>query len=195
MQAKFPSVPDGNGSYIWGKDEPKFPRNFVRLSKSNKGSSPPRVKEERLQQCYERASRKLNPLVNKALDAMRNDNDPVTYLFGIVGRTVVDGPIPLKELLIQIYEQWDRIVKRQGINVPCLISFTYEEIQEARQQAQAWAATFNEYDGLRAQIGSKDGRVSHEKYDEAMAQFNTHKETLEDVQERLDSSSGARSTR
>lgn len=195
MQAKFPSVPDGNGSYIWGKDEPKLPKNFVRLSKSKKGSSPPRVKEERLQKCYERASRKLNPLVSKALDAMRNNNNPATYIFHIVGRTLVDGPIPLKELLIQIYEQWDWIVKRQGINVPCPISFTNEEIQEARQQAQAWAATFNEYDGVRSQIGGKDGWVSHEKYDEAMAQFIAHKETLEDVRERLDSSSGARSTR
>ena len=195
MQATFPSVSDGNGSYAWGLDEPKLPRNFDRLSKSKKESALHRFKEERLQQCYERASRKLNPLVSKALDAMRNNNNPVTYIFHIVGRTVVDGPIPLKELLIQIYEQWDWIVKRHGTNVPCPISFTDEEIQEARRQAQAWAATFNEYDGVRAQIGGKDGWVSHEKYDEAMAQFNAHKETLENLRERLDSLCGAQSTR
>lgn len=194
MQAKFPSVPDGNGSYIWGSDEPKLPKNFVRLSVSKKRLASHRL-EERLQQCYERASRKLNPSVSKALDAMRHNDDPVTYIFAIIGRTVVDGPIPLKELLIQIYEQWDWIVKRQGMNVPCPISFTNEEIQEARQQAQAWAATFNEYDGVRAQIGGKDGWVSHEEYDKAMVQFNAHKETLEDLRERLDSLSGARSTR
>jgi hypothetical protein len=64
---------------------------------------------------------------------------------------------PLKELLIQVYEKWDWIIKRRGIDVPCPISFTREEIREAREQTQAWAAAFNEFDGLRAQIVCKDG--------------------------------------
>ena len=195
IQARFPSVFNCDGSYPWGAVEPMLPKGLDSLSESDKESASHRLEEKRLKKFYEVASRNFNPLVFKALDAMRNEDNPVTFIFDVVGRTGIDGPIPLKELLVQIYEKWDWILKGKGIDVPCPISFTNEEIQEARQQAQAWATAFNEFDGLRAQIAGKDGWVSHEEYDEAMAQFNAHKETLEGLRKRLDSLSGARSTR
>lgn len=191
IQARFPSAFNCDGPYTWGAVEPKLPDNFDSLSESDKESVSNRLSEERLKKFYEVASRKFNPLVFKALDAMRNENDPIAFIFDIVGRTWVDGPIPLKELLIQVYEKWDWIIKRRGIDVPCPISFTREEIREAREQTQAWAAAFNEFDGLRAQIVCKDGWVSHEEYDEAVAQFDAHKKTLEELRKRLDHLSGA----
>jgi hypothetical protein len=180
IQARFPSIFDYDGPYTWGAVEPKLPNDFDSLSESDKVSASNKLSEERLKKFYEVASRKFNPLVFKALDTMRNENDPTTFAFDIVGQTWVNGPIPLKELLIQIYEKWDWIIKRRGIDVPCPISFTREEIREAREQAQAWAAAFNEFNSLRDQIVGKDGWVSHE-YDEAMIQFNAHKKTLEEL--------------
>lgn len=41
------------------------------------------------------------------MDAMRNDNDLTMFIFYVVGQSSLDGPMPLKELLIQIYEKWD----------------------------------------------------------------------------------------
>ena len=193
IQAQFPLIFNCDGPYTWGAVEPKLPDDFDLLAESDKESALNRLSEERLKKFYEVASRKFNPLVFKAMDAMRNEDDPTTFIFYIVGQTWVDGPIPLKELLIQIYQEWDWIAERRGTAVPCPISFTQEEIAEAKQQAEVWAAAFKEFDGLRARIVGKDGWVSHNEYDKAMAQFETHKETLEDLQSRLDHLSGARS--
>jgi hypothetical protein len=35
------------------------------------------------------------------MDAMRNDDDPITFIFHIIGQSAIDDPIPLKELLVQ----------------------------------------------------------------------------------------------
>lgn len=193
IQARFPSVFNYDGPYVWGTVEPKLPADFDSLSELDKELASDRLSEKRLKKFYEVASRKFNPLVFKALDAMRNEDDPTTFIYSIVEQTWIDGPIPLRELLIQIHEKWDWIIERRGLEVPCPISFTKHEIHEAREQAQAWATTFNEFNGLRAQIVGKDGWVSHEEYDEAMTQFNAHRKTLEELRTRLDQLSGTKS--
>jgi hypothetical protein len=66
------------------------------------------------------------------MDAIRDDSDPTNFIFHIIGQTATDGPIPLRELLIQIYEKWDQIAERRGSKVACPISFTQEEISNVR---------------------------------------------------------------
>lgn len=191
LQARFPSVFDCDGPYTWGAVKPELPDNFDSMSESDREAELDRLSDQRLKKFYEVASRKFNSLVFKALDAMRHDDDPISFIFYVIGQTWVEGQVPLKELLIQIYEKWDWITKRRGIDVPCPISFTSEEIREAREQAEAWAVAFNEFNSLRARILGKDGWVSHEEYDEAMAQLNKNEKTLEELKERLDRTSGA----
>ena len=121
-----------------------------------------------------------------AMDAMRNADDPTTFIFHLVGQSSQDGPIPLKELLIQIYEKWDQIMDRRGLATSCPIFFSKEEINKGRQQVTEWADAYSEFDRLRANLVGKDGWVSHEEYDDAMRRWDNNRATLERLQGRLD---------
>lgn len=191
IQARFPSVFDCDGPYAWGGVEPKLPDDYDSFSESDKQLASNKLSEERLKKFYELASRKFNPLLAKVLDAMRNEDDPTTFIFYIVGQTWHDGPIPLRELLVQIYEKWDWIAKRRGIDIPCPISFTEDQIRETKEQAEVWAAVFNEFNDLRGLIVGKDGWTSHEEYEEAMTRFIANKSAMEKLRKRLDCLSGA----
>lgn len=131
------------------------------------------------------ASRKFNPEPIRAMDAMRNDADPTTFIFHLVGQTSVDGPIPLRELLIQGYEKWDQICASGGLQAPCPIQYTEDEISKARQAAEAWAEVFNEYESLRLDVLGKDGWVSHEEFEEAKAIYDEHKAKLERLRRKV----------
>jgi hypothetical protein len=182
----FPSIFDCDDPYPWGAVQPKLPKDFDALSQAEKELAEETLVRLRLKKFYELASRKFNQPLVMAMDAMRNDDDPTTFIFHIVGQSSQDGPVPLKELLIQIYEKWDKIMERRGLATPCPISFSKDEIDKSRQQVEAWADAYGEFDSLRANIAGKDGWVSHEEYDEAMRRWNDNKATLELLQERLD---------
>ena len=186
LQARFPSIFNCDDPYPWGAVQPKLPENFDALSQPDKELARAILDRVRLKKFYELALRKFNPIFVRAMDVMRNDNDPTTFIFPIIGQSAIDGPIPLKELLIQIYEKWAQITKRKDFTIPCPISFTKEEIKEGRQQAQAWADAYNEFDNLRSQIAGKDGWVSHDEYEEAIRRFESYKGNLETLRKRLE---------
>ncbi|KZN88255.1 Altered inheritance of mitochondria protein [Penicillium chrysogenum] len=186
MQARFPSIFNCDDPYPWGAVQPELPEDFDTFSQPEKDLARDRLDRVRLKKFYELASRKFNPLLVKAMDAMRNDDDPATFIFHIVGQSSLDGPIPLKELLIQIYEKWDQVAERGGLGIPCPISFSKEEIVESRQQVAAWADAYAEFDSLRTQVMGKDGWVSHEEYKEAMSRWEDHRATFEILRERLE---------
>ncbi|GES57854.1 phosphotransferase enzyme family protein [Aspergillus terreus] len=186
MQAKFPSIFDCDDPYPWGAVQPKLPEDFDALSQSEKELAEDALVRLRLKKFYELASRKFNAPLVMAMDAMRRDDDPTSFIFHIVGQSSQDGPIPLKELLIQIYEKWDQIMERRGLATPCPISFSKDEIDKSRRQVKEWADAYGEFDALRANIVGKDGWVSHEEYDEAMRRWDNNRATLERLQERLD---------
>jgi hypothetical protein len=117
---------------------------------------------------------------------MRNDNDPTSFIFHLLGQTSVDGPIPLQELLIQIYEKWDLISARRGLDIPCPIHYTPEEISKYRHTAQEWAEAFTEFSDLLGQAGGKDGWVSHDEFEQAAREFNEQKETLQRLRKKVD---------
>ena len=102
----------------------------------------------RLKKFYELASKMFSPPLTRAMDFMRNDNDPATFIFRIIGQSSQYGPIPLKELLIQICEKWYQIAERRGLEIACPISFA-KEIVESCQQVAAWADAYTEFDSLR----------------------------------------------
>ncbi|KAF4231061.1 hypothetical protein CNMCM8980_005620 [Aspergillus fumigatiaffinis] len=186
MQAKFPSIFDCDDPYPWGAVQPKLPEDFDTLSQSEKEMAEARLGRLRLKKFYELASRKFNPPLAKAMDAMRNDDDPTSFIFHIVGQSSQDGPIPLKELLIQIYEKWDQIMERRGLALPCPISFSKEEIDKSRRQIKEWADAYGEFDRLRADIVGKDGWVSHDDYEEAMRRWENNRSHLDILRERLE---------
>ncbi|KAJ9317115.1 hypothetical protein DTO271D3_2405 [Paecilomyces variotii] len=186
LQAKFASIIDCDDPYPWGAVQPELPQDFDYLPESEKVLAKAAFHRLRLKKFYELASRKFNPTPIRAMDAIRDDGDPTNFIFHLIGQTATDGPIPLKELLIQIFEKWDQITEKSGSKVACPISFTQEEISNARDQAQAWADAFNEFEALRSDIAGKDGWVSHEEYEEAMARFEAHRGALETLQRRLE---------
>ncbi|RAK99333.1 phosphotransferase enzyme family protein [Aspergillus ibericus CBS 121593] len=187
MQAKFPSIFNCDDIYPWGAVQPKLPEDFDTLSQVEKGQAEDKLSRLRLKKFYELASRKFNPGLIHAMDKMRNDNDPTTFIFDIVGRTSEDGPIPLKELLIQVFEKWDRIMERRGSTQPCPIWFSRKDIDESRQKAESWAAAFGDFERLRAEVIGEDGWVSHEDYKEALSRWEKNKTTLESLREGLES--------
>ncbi|RMZ78659.1 hypothetical protein DV738_g3782, partial [Chaetothyriales sp. CBS 135597] len=190
-QARVPSVFETDGPYTWGAVEPKLPDDYHSLSESDQQWASEKLSGDRLKKFYELASRKYNPLLTTALDAMRREDDPTTFLFHIIQQAWLDGPVPLRQVLVQVYEKWDLITQRRGIQVPCPISFTEDQIREANEQAEEWAVAFNEFDALRSQVVGKDGWVSHEEYAEAMAHFNAHKDELEELRKKLHRFGGA----
>ncbi|KAL9601964.1 MAG: hypothetical protein Q9219_002188 [cf. Caloplaca sp. 3 TL-2023] len=192
VQARFPSVFDYEKPYVWGVAIPKLPDDYDSFSKSEQESALTTLSRQRLKKFYEIASRKFNPLVFKALDFTRDMEDPFASLCVVIGQIWPEGPVAIRELLIQIYEKWDWMVKRRGLDLPCPISFTKEEMCEAREEAEAWAVAFSEFQALRTRIAGKDGRVPHEDYDWAMAQFNDYREPLEELQKRVERLGGAK---
>lgn len=186
MQAKFPSIFDCDDPYPWGAVQPNLPEDFDILSQSEKEMAEARLGRLRLKKFYELASRKFNPPLAKAMDAMRNDDDPTSFIFHMVGQSSQDGPIPLKELLIQIYEKWDQIMERRGLALPCPISFSKEEIDRSRRQIKEWADLYGEFDRLRADIVGKDGWVSHDDYEEAKRRWENNRNHLDLLRERLE---------
>ncbi|KAB8219740.1 hypothetical protein BDV33DRAFT_191668 [Aspergillus novoparasiticus] len=150
LQARFPSVFDCDDLYPWGAVQPELPDDFDTLSPTEKELAREVHDRLRLKKFYELASRKFNPLLAKAMDAMQNDDDPTSYIFYLVGQSSSDSLVPLRELLLQIYENWDQIAKKQGLTK-----------QEGRPQL------------LR-----KDGWASNEEYDEAMQALRQRLEQL-----------------
>ncbi|KJK65932.1 hypothetical protein P875_00021988 [Aspergillus parasiticus SU-1] len=163
-----------------------YPMTFDTLSPTEKELAREALDRLRLKKVYKLASRKFNPLLVKAMDAMQNDDDPTSYIFYLVGQSSSAGLVPLRELLVQIYENWDQIAKKQGLTMQCPISFTEEKIREGRRQGEEWAVPFNEYENLRAQLLGKDGWVSNEEYNEAMQIYQSHKDDLEALRQRLE---------
>ncbi|KAL4886851.1 kinase-like domain-containing protein [Aspergillus karnatakaensis] len=185
MQAKFPSIFDCDDPYPWGAVQPSLPKDFDTLSQPEKGMAEDTLTRLRLKKFYELASRKFNRPLVTAMDAMRNDDDPTAFIFHIVGQTSEDGPLPLKELLLQIFSTWDQIMQRRGVTTPCPISFSRDEIDQTGKQVEKWADAYGECESLRANIAGKDGWASHEEYDEAMSRWSDNRAKLELLQGRL----------
>lgn len=178
LQARFPSVFDYDGSYTWGAVRPRLPDDFDNLPPAEKDFAQELFAAEKLKKLYELGSRKFNPDMTRAMDAMRNESDPTTFIFLLLGQTSVDGPMPLRELLIQTYRKWEHIIAKRGLAVACPLRFTEEEIRVSREEAEAWAEPFTQFSRLRDSILGKDGWVSHEDYDEAQEQFKNQKDEL-----------------
>ncbi|PYH83028.1 hypothetical protein BO82DRAFT_382665 [Aspergillus uvarum CBS 121591] len=186
IPAKFPSIFDCGDTYLWGAVQPRLPKDFKTLLPAVKKQAEDQLDRLRVKKFYKLASRKFNPALVDAMDKMRDNSDPTTFIFHIIGRSSEDGLLPLKKLLIQVFEKWDRIMERRGSTQACPISFSRTEIEESRQQVEAWAAAFEEFESLRADLLGDDGWVSHDDYEEAMSRWAKNKATLESLRERLE---------
>src|SRR5690606_17475067 len=102
----------------------------------------------------------------RAMDVMRDDDDPTTFIFHLLGQTSVDGPVPLQELLMQICEKWDLITQKRGVKDVCPINYAQEEISRHREIGDSWGKAFTEFNDLLLQMGGKDGWVSHDEFEE-----------------------------
>ncbi|KAI9824433.1 MAG: hypothetical protein M1832_001968 [Thelocarpon impressellum] len=180
LQARFPSVFNCEWSYPWGAVMPQLPADFDELSEGGQKQAEQELSDVKLKKFYEVASRKFNQLTFRAMDAMEFDDDnQTTMLFYIVGRSWIDGPIPLRHLLVQVVEQWGTISADSGS--ACPISFSEGEGARAQQDMEAWAKASGEYFALKSRTVGKDGWVGHDEYDEAKAQFRAHQQQLDEL--------------
>ncbi|PWY75735.1 phosphotransferase enzyme family protein [Aspergillus eucalypticola CBS 122712] len=186
LTAKFPSIFNCDDDYTWGALQPKLPTDFDVLSTVEKEEAEQKLERLRLKKFYELASRKFNPSLVLAMDQMRDDNDPTSFIFHIVSQTSKDGPIPLRELLIQVYEKWAGIMAQRGSTSLCPIYFSRKDIDQSRQQTEAWAAAFSKFDDLRAQVSGEEGWVSHDDYKEANKRWKENEKTLQALREQLE---------
>ncbi|PYH70967.1 phosphotransferase enzyme family protein [Aspergillus vadensis CBS 113365] len=186
LMAKFPSLFNCEDDYTWGAVQPQLPTDFDVLPNAERKEAQRKLERLRLKKFYELASRKFNPSLVHAMDQMRDDNDPTSFIFHIVSQTSTDGPIPLRELLIQVYEKWDRIMAQRGSTSLCPIYFSRKEIEQSRQKAEAWAAAFSQLNNLRAQISGEEGWVSHDDYEEARKRWKENEKTLQALRKQLE---------
>ncbi|KZF21497.1 hypothetical protein L228DRAFT_261664 [Xylona heveae TC161] len=187
MQAGFPAIAYSTEPYEWGTIMPQLPDDYETLSEADKETAKDRLRVQRLKKFYEMACLQLgNPLAYKAMRSrFLCSVDPSILILHLAGRIWQDGPVPFQELLLQIYEKWDGICLSRGLDVACPVTFTEEGISEARKVADKWGDARVDFQSLRDLVLGADGGVSHEDYDEAMAQFNLYRETLEERREQL----------
>lgn len=190
MQARFPSIIECDWPYPWGAIKPRLPENYDDLDEYSKRQAMQEFQDVRLKKFYEIASRKFNPLLFRALDATREQGEKdiqISTLLAIVGRSWLDGPIPLREILIQIFENWERFSTEKV----CPISYSQEEVARSREEAEAWASVYEEFNTLRTQIvGDKEGWVSHEEYDEAKERYEENKGLIDGLRRKLELAGG-----
>jgi hypothetical protein len=189
LQARFPSLFECDHPYPWGTVAPELPENYETLPYDERKQAKTEYQEVQLKKFYEIASRKFNPLLFRALDMTHEDDDNqiTSTLFDIVGRSWIDGPIPLRELLIQVVEKWDTFSNE----VPCPISYSKEEISRYREEAEVWGIAYQKFSELRVGlVGEKDGWVSHEEYEEAKDRYEREKGHLAELQHELEQAGG-----
>ncbi|KAK2757898.1 hypothetical protein FQN54_004304 [Arachnomyces sp. PD_36] len=191
MQARFPSIFECDHPYPWGTVAPQLPENYETLPDDEKERAKVEYQEVRLKKFYEIASRKFNPLVFRAMDITQNDDDNqvVSTIFDIIGRSWIDGPVPLRELLIQVVEAWHLF--SDGNRNPCPISYPEEQISQHRKQAEVWGTVYQSFSKLRRElVGDKDGWVSHEEYEEAKARYENEKGRLAELRREVEQAGG-----
>ena len=108
-------------------------------------------------------------------------------LFDIIGRSWLDGPVPLRELLIQVAERWHTFSNES----PCSISYSEDEISRYRKEAEVWGIAYPRFSELRIRlVGEKDGWVSHEEYEEVKERYESEKGRLAELQYELEQAGG-----
>ncbi|KAB8233278.1 uncharacterized protein BDW43DRAFT_300448 [Aspergillus alliaceus] len=78
---------------------------------------------------------------------------------------------PLIKAVDAMRNDEDQVMARIGVALPCPISFTQEVIEKRKEQIEAWAGAYGEFDRLRASIVGNDGWVSTDEYTEAMGRW------------------------
>lgn len=169
---------------------PTLPNDFSSLTSEEQATEEQKLQDIKLKKFYEVGCRRLNPMAWKAIEWTDRQDNPVAAILQLLPRTAVDGPLPLRELLIQIFEQWDRIMLEAKQSHNCPISFTEQEIRIARIQTETWGVAFARYEELRVRLLGRDGWVSHEGYDEARREYLLHKDELEVLKREVDRVSG-----
>ncbi|KAI9681332.1 MAG: hypothetical protein M1817_002615 [Caeruleum heppii] len=190
-QARFASAFDCDEDYPDGIVMPRLPEDYDDLSETDKSRADAGLKAIKLKKFYEIASRKFNPLLFRAMDAIQEEDDEdvsLSAIFDLVGRSWIDGPIPLRWLLMQVAKKWPGLTEDAG--VPCPITFSAEEMARCKTEADAWAESHQPFELLRSRLLGREGWVPHEDYEAAMTRFVAHREELNRLRERFERAGG-----
>ncbi|KAL3421539.1 hypothetical protein PVAG01_07985 [Phlyctema vagabunda] len=190
LQARFASAFDCDWDYPWGAVmPPPLQTNFDELSIEDQHNAQVEYKEVKLKKFYEVASRKFNPRLFRALDAMQIDDEHlIPSIFDLVGRSWVDGLMPLRHLLVQIALDWDKLT--DSTIITCPISFSRNEIERSSKDMERWAIAYNKFHAIRSKLVGKDGWVPNDEYHDAKAQLMSHKEDMKELQAELKAAGG-----
>ncbi|PYH93615.1 hypothetical protein BO71DRAFT_450625 [Aspergillus ellipticus CBS 707.79] len=120
LQARFPSIFNYNNPYPWGAVQPKLPKDFDTLSQSEKELAKDTLVRLRLKKFYELALRKFNQSLVMAIDIIRNNNNPTTFIFYIVEQSSQDERRGLVNKWADIFSEFNSlrtdIVGKDGWN-------------------------------------------------------------------------------
>ncbi|RFU35995.1 hypothetical protein B7463_g383, partial [Scytalidium lignicola] len=155
----------------------KFPENFKELKDDEKQRIRQQVASSIVLHLYEMNIAKENPRLNKVfhVEHGRTRGEPISF----ASDTWDDDILPFRESLIRVERYW----KELGIDVPCPIHFTEDEVQSHLKDAEGWNEVQDFWDSI-AGLVSSDGWTPSDKYDDAVALFSEHRETgLKDMKE------------
>ncbi|KAL4935124.1 hypothetical protein BDV06DRAFT_217657 [Aspergillus oleicola] len=165
LLARHPRLVDYDGEIIL-----KPPANFKELDPTEKKRIRETMSKSIILYLYEQQLAEEVPLLDKAIrfEYGRTRCEPVLF----AGNTWDNDIIPLRESLIRVEKYWDDL----GINIPCPIHFTDEDLRLHDKEGEGWNDVQDFWKSIEF-IVMKDGWTSNESYDDACKLFGELRET------------------
>lgn len=114
-------------NYQTGPIQPELPSDFASMDSDDQAFELSQLDRALLTKCYEAALNKAHP---GSYSSLLQVHDTLRSLFVLCERTFKDGIVPLRDSLIQLFQNWHRI----GLPDGCPIQFLEEEIMSHQKQ-------------------------------------------------------------
>lgn len=154
IQVRWPIFLKPPPAYREGVDLPALPANFEELDCDDKELALAEKDEAVCAKAYE-----IQTYLNNrpAYYALWKFDDRLREIFSRIGDRWDDSIVPLREVVLVIYENWDEM----GLSVPCPVSFTPEDVA-AHEHQFSKSAQFHEVQAFaKKYLGTdKEGWIS-----------------------------------
>ncbi|KAL2076086.1 hypothetical protein VTL71DRAFT_1029 [Oculimacula yallundae] len=166
LQFRHPKLVDYNGEMLL-----KLPEVYESLEGDEKARTAEQVEKSLVLYFYESNTTKMNPVLGELLlmHQGRARRDTVNFAANTWDRDI----IPFRQCLIRLERHWDDL----GVDDPCPIHFTEEELQAHYRDGEGWNDRADFWDAIAGFV-SRDGWTHNETYDQALEMFAQLREDL-----------------